>query len=75
MPDTPCWTGLGDASVYLVSQMWASLARGLTDGRHLPSGWDMGRKMNPSTWQPQASSVPKGERATYSSYSGLSPDH
>lgn len=36
MPDMPCWTGLDDAHVYLVSQTWASSAGGLTDGGHFP---------------------------------------
>lgn len=57
MPGTPSWAGLDDAHIYLVSQMWESSAGGLTDGGCLPSSWDTRRKMNPSTWQPQASSI------------------
>lgn len=31
-----CWTGLEDAHVCLVSQIWASAAGGLTDVGHFP---------------------------------------
>lgn len=53
VPEPPCWLGLDDAHIYLVSQMGASAAGGLTGGGNFLLCWDSWRKMNLSTWWPQ----------------------